>query len=247
MRTFNTSVRMPKRSRSSRFSGPLAKRTKYGMGNPRRLAPRNQFINQLGGWATNSRTSQKTFHLQVNTTTQNIAGTISSGTSTTFGALIITGAHIDFPDSIGAFQRLRVKKATIFVQISPGTNTTAVGTYQLCVGKDKRGNVDDPRNVAGAQSKLVTLSTTAAQGDTQIDVMRCSVMYPSILYLVDTTAANALSVAQPGWVRTNQIGSIQWQAFNYSLNTGIRPAADSTFDVNYYFNLELELREPNFS
>jgi len=219
--------KMPKR-KSELTSYYRSKRFKPSRGRVEKIARPNQFINQLGGWSSNpSRRSKDvirpftTTRFVMTLTPQSTRGTLSLNMSTV-------------PQAIrNVYQRVRVKKISVFTVLQATTDFSPPATLQWSVAKLTQIDPDvDPRNVPGAQVKLLKISR--AGNDGTADVIRCSRMYPPINLDTTGTVGGAPSTEDNYLSTANPSGS--WTCFCYDM-AGLGGTA--SVQLVYYFSVEL--------
>jgi len=231
---------MPKR-KSELMSHYKSKRFRPNKGRVEKIARPNQFINQLGGWTSNPGNKRARDVLRPVTTTRmvNVVSPQSSRGQITFGMASI-------PQSIkDVYQRVRIKKATIFCvfqPISTGNSNQIPAVIQVSISKLNQIDPDlDPRNVPGAQVKMfymnfpsnTQLSNPSGGNDGISDAMRCSRMYPPIN--IDTNATVGGAPETNKYLSTNSAGV--WTLFGYDFS-GV-PGGNHAVNMVYYLTLEL--------
>jgi len=218
---------MPKRGGASLKSYYRAKRH-YASKGKTRIAQPNRFINQLGGWSTN-KPNRSTAVLRPVTTTK---FQLQITQARTRGQLTFEISNI--PQSIkDVYMRVRVKKITVFCLIG-GNNENSAVQFSICKSLQTDTNID-PRNVPGAQVKLMDLGgsgTTPGGGIS--DVIRCSRMYPPIEVTVDSAVAGGAPLTKENWLSTDAANT-SWTCFNFDC-AGVGAA---TLTMDYYFTVEL--------
>ena len=240
---------MPKRPRSYSNGGYQAKRRRYnGRVSKRSFARRNQFADQLGGWSRNSATNPRTYHLSYNTPLRAYA--VPIGNLSREGKVAVTiNAQDDFgqiTESLKAFQRFRIKKATLFMipqSVSAGNPSLA----QVTLGKMRR-SVDTPLEdawaIAGAETKVFQIGNEDVQLDRSASCIRKACFYPTIEYDIENTSSRAV---QSAWLPTRGISSdLTWNAFLCTVALDNEFAGSRSLNTQIYYNLELELRDPIF-
>jgi len=214
---------------------------RHRSGRVERIARPNQFINQLGGWTSNPANKRTKDVLRPVTTTRFLINVTAQNSRGSIGF-----AMTSIPQSIrNVYQRIRIKKITIFAAFRGNTTSTSTndsGVLQASLSKVTQIDPDlDPRNVPGAQIKLIdvvyaTTVNNTLQGSVGVaDVLRCSRMYPPINLDTAGTVGGAPTTKDNYLSTANESGS--WTCFMYDL-AGIAGVANSV-DMHYYFTVEL--------
>jgi len=204
-------------------------RSKRRRMNPRRkFNPRNQFVNQLGGWSSNPGNTSRDIIRPFTSTRFMVNLTESRGSISVAMNSISQGIR-------NAFQRIRIKKVTVFIMLSDPAQSGPTTPIQFSISKLTQNDpAVDPRTVPGAQVKLMLVRSGSGTTDTYSDVIRCSRMYPPIL--LDTSSeVGALPTTKDNYLSTAAL-SAAWPCFQYDISgmTG-----SQTIRMDYYFTLEL--------
>jgi len=180
--------------------------------------PRSQqFLNQMGGWATNKRHSvskKGTYSFDFQMRLLQTPVTLAAGQSYVTQKITANGQSIYAFSLTRTFQRLRVKSFELFFNVVSTVNDPNFA-YQVVVAKakDNRGGTTHSslyaHNIEGAQMKLFSApsSSTNLRGNDQHDnVLRLKVFYP---ILNGGVGANG-EVSEPFWVAQEDWNQAIW-------------------------------------
>jgi len=220
---------MPKRRGG--FAGPRSKRFKKG---GRKFAPKNQFINQLGGWGQRAVTRQRDVLREFNTPVKTF--TAGGGTATRDDLVMLMS---DVPGGIrDVYQRIKLKKVTVYINVRGSAGDNSIDTIQFSIC---RSNQDDgainPLNVPGAQVKMMDVQGTQVSGNVSniSDVIRCARFYPTVRVSVDGGNAGAGRAEISAYLDTAKPTGI-WNCFQWNIS-GLE--SGNTVVCSYYLHCVL--------
>ena len=168
-----------------------------------KLGPKSRFINQMGGWSQNARSTTKHEYIDM------ISYPFSRQIIATAGdydhdvKISLAPTNPPWPmDGVGAaFQMVRPKKVELYitgVEVNDATSLSNLYNIQVIVAKWKDDGVGDtPLNmVPGAQTKMFNLPNVGGNNSREVptqgetEVMRIAVMYPPLNARVEKTGLN---------------------------------------------------------
>jgi len=216
--------RMPygkRKFENGKFSA--AKKYKFA----KRLAPKNQFVNQLGGWSNYPirRSRPVLRYFTTNPTTVPLSAAVNAN-----GQLTIQ--QNDVPSNIlKTYQRIKIKKITVFLAYtyqSLGDGMPLQFAVARALGDTTSVNA---QNIPGAQIKMITPSTSTS------DILRAARFYPVNRIELGVAGQAATGDAyEPKWVSTHgNSGTTMWNAFVFNINGQIQNESSYT----YYYTVEL--------
>jgi len=209
---------MPKRKSAFKSSHHSKKRRT-------RLAPKNQFVSQLGGWSSyttrKSRATIRTFSTRPATSVGVLQGADTKGQ-----ILISMGASV--PQNIrDVFQRIKIKKIEVFANIALSAGDGKSYQFSMCRALQDDDSIN-PLNVPGAQVKLIK----DGDADGSADYMRAARFYPPITF----DGAEAVTTKESYLDTSNADG--QWKCFNWQLAT-VNSTARPPTTINFYATITL--------
>jgi len=221
---------MPKRR--GNWSPRAAKRFKSS--GRRKFAPKNQFINQLGGWSSRAVVRSRDVLREFNTGVKTF--TAGAGTSTRDDLVMLMS---DIPGGIrDVYQRIKLKKVTVFINVRGSATDNSIDTIQFSIC---RSNQDDgiinPLNVPGSQVKLMDVQGTQVAGNVSniSDIIRCARYYPTLRVSVDGGNAGAGRAEISAYADTNKPTTI-WNCFQWNIS-GLE--GGNTVVCSYYIHAVL--------
>jgi len=240
---------------------PRGKRGRYNQSRPKgkgrrtRLSPRNQFINQLGGWSSNKRraTGAKEFEFTTLPKTAQVNVNNSQMTGTT--ELRLTPFQdFDDPNAVfRSFQKWKVKKVEVYANIDGVTNSNAPTFERVLFGLSKwRDNATPPSilHVDGAQAKIIHVPISATIGQlNELDIQRCACFYPPIsIEGRNPTGTSSLSYLVDPWFDGRAATSVSYNTFVAQVSRSIASTQNQpiVFNVIYYFKVTFLARNPTF-
>jgi len=210
---------MPKRKQSSLHSHFRAKRSRGRA----RLAPKNQFAGQLGGWSTYTMRKQKSTVRTFSTRPAEAGGTLQG--ADTKGQIVIT-PNVSVPQNIlDVFQRIRIKKIEVFIK--PDSATSGGVQMSICRSLQDDDSIN-PLNVPGAAVKFVEVGNA----DGTADYLRAARFYPPVIVNGD-----AVPLTKDNWIDTSNGGGASWKCFNWQIASigSTRPP----LTIRYYATITL--------
>ena len=234
------------------------KTMKKGKGKrPMRISPKNRFINQMGGWTQNSKSTERIETIETIGLPQSDNIVFNNGTIG--GSIAVKVVPIDENFDLlairPAFQYIKPKKVEIFIvglEVNDGAPQLNTFNMQICVGKWKDGPIRTNlmHNVPGCQLKMFNVPnmyTGARQLTTQgeTEVMRCAVFHPPLNAQVQNDPNNPASDApvalSSNWLDTQYIGGLKpkpyWNAFGISILKIGQFAVQTTVSVHFYLKV----------
>ena len=245
-------------------SMPRGKRSKRSYATKRRsrthsLPAKQQFINRMGGWAQNGRSS--TGIERVSMISKPLTGTMTFGTNSQSSIALKLVPDSDTWPLQGlkdAFQMIRPKKVTmILTGMSMYDGTTHANQYnlQIIIAKFKDDDIGNTSMavVPGAQVKMFNvvnngyIDSRTIPVDGEVEVMQCSVLRPPINVRVEKTATDTTNsgegVLSGGWVDTAHLKGIApyylWNCFGVQVSK-VGPFVQRTNQVFLQFFMTCE-------
>jgi len=226
--TESQGFRMPKRKGNWSHAG--GKRRRFG----RKFAPKNQFINQLGGWSSRAVVRSRDVLREFNTPVKTFSA--GAGLATRDDLVMLMS---DIPGGIrDVYQRIKVKKVTVFINVrgSQGDNSIDTIQFSICRSNQDDGAIN-PLNVPGSQVKLMDVQGTQVAGNVSniSDIIRCARYYPTLRVSVDGGNAGAGRAEISAYADTNKPTTI-WNCFNWNIS-GLE--SGNTVVCSYYLHCVL--------
>jgi len=252
---------MPKYKSGYKYRGRSRQTSKRGrralFGRPQRALPsRQQFADQIGGYALNKGDTVKT-SLKVFTDPQTVSlGNVAAHATNFDLARQLTvalshygAANDDYRLITAAWQRYRIVGATIFVgQPYYQSGSSGLGriyydsfVYLAVLKKKVNGaiNTATMRGIENCEFKMMTASN---------DVLRKRMKYPAVPVETASLTTSSLNAFKNMWLQTSDDGAtVPHYSFLIGANsTSAYLSSAQAISIDYQVQLELQLDRPNY-
>jgi len=203
-----------RRRTSRRRSGVRKGRSKMG------LTGRSRFINQLGGWSSNNRRSNKAREFEFTTRLRNLTIGVNNSQlqGTTLFQLDPASHFIEESEIFNSFQKWRVKKVELFANVTSVSNEGSSATERVQFTLSKWRDEATPHNILnvdGAQTKIIHVAGgTNPNPDSELDILRCATFWPPVSIAGRSpSGASGQTYLMSPWFDGRNVNNVRYNTF----------------------------------
>jgi len=219
------------------------------------LTGRSKFINQLGGWSSNNRRSNKAREFEF--TSRLRIATIDVNNSQLQGSQLFKlepASHfIEESEIFNSFKKWKVKKVELFANVTNVTNEpSGVERVQFTLSKWRDEAIpNNILNVDGAQTKIIHVapSDSTTTGDPELDILRCATFWPPVSFAGRNPAGStSQAYLMDTWFDGRNVADVSYNTFAGQITRGSPSSQNQpiVYTVLFYFKVTFLAKNPSF-